>query len=238
MRDRLSEIGKVLGGAIDAARDHVPDVRITSDVEVPVYVIHHGSKAEDYELLCDFKKFMAESQSGLLHRPVVKILAGRQDFERHIFARHLREAFSGQFDAVRAIHRAELEAADKRWSLGIPTIGEIVLWGLTSAGGLVGSLLLYLATETSRTAIDRIGAVLRQSMLGRAVAGKSADAALEDLIEEKKSVIDAALARIDVELHPDLYRFAWRGQRPGPMTGINRNAWPLPDFVAKRMKDF
>ena len=234
MRNTISEIGKVLGDAVETARDQLPEISLVSDVEVPIYVIHHGPGAEDYELLCDFEQFMKASQSGLLNRPLLRVWAGRQDFERYLFARHLREAFSQQFETVRQMHQAEKEAQEKAWSL--PSAGDVLLWGLNIAGGLVGSLLLYIATETGRTAIERISKIIKRSVIGRALGSSSAEAELEELIEEKKAVIDSALSRIEIVLHCELYAYAWRGQPPGPMTGMDREAWPLPSFVRERME--
>lgn len=235
MRDRLTGWRKAVADGIEAAWDQVPELTLASDVEVPIYVIHDGQGAEDYALLCDFEAFLRESKSGLFHRPVLSVWAGRDDFERVVFARHLREAFTHQFDLVRDAHRAEAEAAQRRWSLRLPGLGEILLWGWGATGGLIGVLLLYVATAATGDALREIGQVLRNSILGRAVRGKDPDEALEEMIAEKRGVIDAALARQSVTLHPELYAHAWRGQRPGPMTGMDREAWPLPAFVRDRM---
>lgn len=234
MRRRISEIGKVFGDAVDTARNQLPELSFVSDIDVPVFVIHHGPAAEDYELICDFEQFMKASQSGLLNRPVLKLWSGRSDFERYLFARNLREAFSDQFEAVRQQHQAEREAEKTQWSL--PSMGDVLFWGFNLASGLVGSLLLYLATETGRTALERISKILRSSIVGRTLGSTSPEAELEELIEEKKAVIDAALSRIEIVLHRDLYVHAWRGQPPGPMTGMDREAWPLPAFVRERME--
>ena len=236
MRDRLSGWRRAVADRVEAAWDQVPEVTLASEVEVPVYVVHHGTGAEDYVLLCDFEAFLRESQSGLFHRPVLKIWAGRDDFERIPFARNLREAFADQFDRVRAAHRAERDAARSNWSLRLPGLGEILLWGLTTTGGLVGSILLYLATAATGEALRDIGQALRNSLLGRAFRGKDPEVALEEMIAEKKSVIDAALARQSVTLHPELYAHAWRRGRPGPLTGMDRDAWPLPEFVRAEME--
>ena len=232
MRNLLSSVGDTLKGALNTAWDQIPDVSLISDIEVPVYVLHHGPGAEDYELLCDFETFMKESQSGLLKRPALRIWAGRSDFERHLFACHLREAFSNQFDMVRNAHRAEAEARRKSW-LQFPSLSELILMGLTGAAGLAGSLLLYLATSMGGKALEDIFARLK-SAVG---ASSDPEQELEKLIAEKKSTIDEGLARIEISLHRDLYAYAWRGQRPGPMTGIDRDAWPLPGFVRERMDD-
>ncbi|MEM1299038.1 MAG: hypothetical protein AAGH68_07125 [Pseudomonadota bacterium] len=218
-------------GALDTAWDQLPEFTLTSDVEIPIYLIHHGPGAEDYEILCDFEAFMKANQKSFLARPVLRVWAGRKDFERYLFARHLRVAFSDQFETLRNVHRQEMERSS--WSL--PSVGDVLLWGLTLTSSAVGGLLLWIATETGRSALSRIGGIIRSSMVGRALRGKSAEEQLEDLIEEKKQVVDEGLARLEVTLHRDLYDYAWRGQPPGPMTGMDRGAWPLPDFVRERM---
>ncbi|MEM7742768.1 MAG: hypothetical protein AAF409_03570 [Pseudomonadota bacterium] len=233
MRKTLDRFRKSLEGAVEAAWDQLPEFTLSSDVEVPIFVIHHGPTAEDYEIVCDFQQFMTVNQSGFLSRPSLRIWAGRDDFARHTFARHLREAFSAQFEALRDEHRAERER--RRWAL--PGVGDVILWGLSLTGGVLGSLLLLVATETGRTALDRIGAIVRGTGIGRLTRSSSPEQELEALIEEKKGVIDAGLARLDVALHRELYTYAWRDQRPGPMTGMKRDAWPLPDFVRDRMHD-
>ncbi|MEM9141156.1 MAG: hypothetical protein AAGB15_15115, partial [Pseudomonadota bacterium] len=149
---------------------------------------------------------------------------------RHLFARQLRLAFSTQFDAIRALHQAEAEAKRTRW-IGLPSLSDLILWGLTGAAGLAGSILLYLATTVAGDALKDVVNRLRKAL---GTSGNP-EQALEELIETKKDVIDQALIRLDITLHRDLYLHAWRGQRPGPMTGMKRDAWPLPDFVQERM---
>ncbi|MEM7190398.1 MAG: hypothetical protein AAF439_12365 [Pseudomonadota bacterium] len=233
-RDPLTSIGETLMGTLDAARERLPDFSLMEDVEVPVYVIHTGPSPEDYELLCDFEKFMTESQSGLLKRPVLRIWAGRSDFERYMFARHLREAFSAQFDRARVALRAAQES-DRGWSF--PSVGQLMFWMVTEAGALAGTLLLYLAIAVGGTAVGDFLRRMTAIFKSRKDDPEAAQNDLEALIEEKKSVIDAALSRIEISLHRDLYLHAWRGQRPGPVTGMDREAWPLPDFVRERMND-
>ena len=233
MKDRLTSLGRSLSDLADAAWEQVPEVSLTSEVEIPIYLIHQGPGAEDYEILCDFAAFMAANQKSFLARPVLKVWAGRQDFERHLFARELRQAFSDQFEKLRAAERAERERTS--WSL--PSVGDGVLWGLSLTGNIVGGILLWIATETGRTALGRIREVVGGSIVGKALNGESAEDRLEELIDEKKEVVDAALSRLDITLHRDLWARAWRGQAPGPMTGMDRDAWPLPDFVQERMQD-
>ncbi len=233
MKDRLSNLSKTVSGIVDTAWDQLPEFTLASDVEIPVYLIHHGPGAEDYEILCDFEAFMTANQQSFLARPVLRVWAGRADFERYLFARQLREAFSSQFEQLRALRRREQDR--RSWSL--PSVGDVLLWGLSLTGSVIGGLLLWIATETGRAALSRIAGIVRGSIVGKALRGRSAEQQLEDLIEEKKSAIDEGLARLEISLHRELYVRAWRDQRPGPMTGMDRDAWPLPDFVRERMVD-
>ena len=231
MKDRLKSLGDSVRGALDTAWDQLPEFNLTTDVEIPVYVIHHGPDAEDYEILCDFVGFMTANQKGFLARPVLRVWAGRQDFQKYLFARRLREDFTAQFEVLRLALRAERESSG--W--GFPTVGEVFLFGAQLTGQIVAALLLWIATETGRAAIGQITQILRNSTLGKLVRGKSTEEQLEDLIDEKKAVIDEGLARLEITLHRDLYLHAWRGQSPGPMTGMDRDAWPLPGFVSERL---
>ncbi len=235
MKDRLTSLGRSISGMADAAWDQVPDLTLASDVEVPIYLIHHGRSAEDYEIFCDFERFMTETQNGVFARPVLRVWAGRQDFERHVFARRLREDFSSQFQAARDRLRAKKEAAQSGWLPSLPSLGEVFFWGIAATGSLLGSIVLYIATATGRAALDEVSRILKSSLIGRTLAGRTAEEQLEDLIAEKQTVIDAALARTEITLHRDLHAQAWRGQAPGPMTGMDRDAWPLPDFIRGRL---
>ncbi|MEM6488563.1 MAG: hypothetical protein AAF677_09915 [Pseudomonadota bacterium] len=55
--------------------------------------------------------------------------------------------------------------------------------------------------------------------------------ALAEAVAAKQRLVDRALDDVRVALHRELWAYAWRGQAPGPMTGMDRAAWPLPDHV-------
>ncbi|MEL6477028.1 MAG: hypothetical protein AAFR17_06850 [Pseudomonadota bacterium] len=233
------KLAREVTGGVAQQLPRLPDIEITRPVEIPVYLLHHGSDPETYEILCDFQAFMAASQTGAFRRPVLRIWAGRQDFARAAFARQLRVAFSAQFEAVRAAHRAEQVRGEGRGWLSIPRLSfwDLLGGGVALGGSLIGGVLLYLAASATRATVQEVMSLLRDGLLGRMVRGAPPEERLEDLIAEKKSVIDAALADSVITLHPDLWRHAWRGRPPGPMTGMDRAAWPLPDFVQERLSD-
>ena len=161
----------------------------------------------------------------------VKIWAGRQDFEKYIFARRLREDFSQQFEVLRMALRAEREES----SLSSWDLFDLFMFGAELTGKVVAALLLWIATETGRSAIKRISHILSSSFVGSVFQGKNAEEQLEEVIAEKKQVIDEGLARMTIVLHRELYAYAWRNQEMGPMTGMDRQAWPLPDFVREKL---
>ncbi|MEM0987891.1 MAG: hypothetical protein AAGK00_03370 [Pseudomonadota bacterium] len=232
MKDRLTSLGSSIRGVLDSAWYQVPEFTLTSDVEIPIYLIHHGQGPEDYEIICDFADFMKANQKGFLSRPNLKVWAGRADFERSPFVRRLRHDFSQQFHGLRLALRAERE--HKGW--GLPSLGDILLWGLNASSEVIGAVLLWMATAWGRDLIKRISRIFQRSDFNRAVKSATAEQELEALIDEKKEVIDEGLARLEITLHRDLWSYAWRGQRPGPITGMDRQAWPLPDFVRERLR--
>lgn len=235
MRDLIAKARTTLSSAPSRLLEILPAAGdLKSRVAIDIYLVHQSRGAEDYEILCDFERFATENQTGLFSRPYLRVWAGRQDFERHIFARRLREAFAEQFEAVRAA-RAEAERASRRGFFALPSLWEI---GTTVAGlgaSMVSTIVLYLAVKAGGGALEDIRGWLRDSTVGRAFRGKSAGAQLEAEIDKKKAVIDQGLRDIEIMLHRDLYLHAWREGPAGPMTGMNREAWPLPDFVRDRM---
>lgn len=76
----------------------------------------------------------------------------------------------------------------------------------------------------------------KQGIFGwlRDLWNKSDARQLEEAINETQTKIDAALTALEVKLHPELYDHAWRGQKPGPSDGLDRDAWPLPASVPRR----
>ncbi len=236
MKDKLTSLSHRLGDLGDAARaalPEMPSLSFKSDVEIPIYVLHHGNDPEEYEILCDFERFVTENQSGFLSRPVLKVWAGRSDFNSHYFARNLREAFSAQFEAVR---QESLASKPKRkgfipqlsiWDIGLGIVGPF--------GSLLGTIVLYLAVKAGNSAIEEIRALLRNNVVGRIFKSQSDASRLEAQIEEKQAVIDAALAEKRVTLHRDLYLYAHRAGPAGSMAGVDLDAWPLTAFVTRRM---
>lgn len=53
--------------------------------------------------------------------------------------------------------------------------------------------------------------------------------------EQSKSKVEAALSRIDVTIHPERYDHAWRDGHMGRISGMDRDAWPLPAHVRNHL---
>ncbi len=218
MIDRLG-----LGAIAGKISAQMPSVGKT--VDVPVYVIHQGPGAEEYVFVFDFAEFVDRSREGLFVRPRLVVWAGRRDFGQLAFMRQFRAAFARDFEAA----RVQLEAEADRKS-GQGWFGWLRdLWG-KGLGGFASELVLLVALSAGRKALAQVG---RAHLL----AGKSEARQLEDVIADTQAKVDEALEAMEVRLHPELYAYAWRGQRPGPEDGMDRDAWPLPGHVARLLGD-
>ena len=209
--------------ALGSVLPNFPEISLTRDADVTLYMVHHSGDPEDYTFLIDFSTFMAERQLGTFSRPVLKIWAGRSDFDRARFARQLREAFSAEFQKLRASDPSPGWAS----SAGAE---------LARMGDYLALMLLYAAVVSARTVTKLVLTATGLQGVANWIQGGEPNAKVDAEINEKKRVIDAALERIEIKLHRDLYRHAYIGLAPGPLTGMDYDAWPLPDFVQDRMR--
>ena len=211
-------------------RDAWPGLRMPTlgkTVDIPVYIIHNSADAEDYFFIFDFEQFVERSRSGMFVRPRLKVWAGRNDFARRRFARQFRESFAVEFEAARAALAAG-KTRDMGW------FGQALGFGLGAASQTVPG---FVALQLLRVATSAGGAIW--SLLPnrpRLRPRKSDQEKLEDSISETQSKVDAALAAMQVTLHPALHRHAWRGATSGPRAGMDSDVWPLPDFVARHLE--
>ncbi len=211
---------------VDRLRGALPEIdwpTLGRQVDIPVYVIHNSPDAEDYFFIFDFEEFVERSREGIFVRPRLKVWAGRADFSRTLFARQFREAFAREFDAARQALRAE-----KTKGKGIGWLGWDLGFDIVSS--FVANVVLLIALTTGR-------AVLNMLPLPGWARGKSDDVKLEDQIDATRRKVDEALERLDLTLHRELYNHAWRGQSPGPLTGMDYDAWPLPGHVSRHLED-
>ena len=197
--------------------------KIGREVEIPVYVIHNSRDMEDYYFIFDFEQFVERSDAGIFARPKLKVWAGRDDFSRRKFARAFREAFAREFDAAREAQQAGSGKARGWFSWGAASgIGAML-------SGFVANIVLLVATSAGRAVLEGVAA-------RRALQRHRSDAEkLEARIEDVQGRVDGALERLELHLHIELYRHAWRGQAPGPLRGMDYEAWPLPARVSRHL---
>ncbi|MEM8849000.1 MAG: hypothetical protein AAGE03_03085 [Pseudomonadota bacterium] len=192
-------------------------------VEIPVYVIHNSPDAEDYFFIFDFEQFVERSRAGLFARPKLKVWAGRDDFDRRSFARQFRQGFAREFDMARALP-AEESSKKRGWLGWLPAPTDLI--GLAST--LATNVVLLVALSAGKLVF---GEWRRPGWLQR----RSEAEALEAAIAETQGKVDAALERVEIVLHMELYRHAWRGKPGGRLKGMDYDAWPLPHSVARHL---
>ncbi len=207
--------------------ESLPEFRapdLSRKAEISVFLVHNSRDPEDYFFLFDFEEFVDRSNGGYFVRPVLRVFAGRDDFSRTRFAREFREVFAREFDRM----RAELaERKGKRgwltWSFGLNSALDVI-------GGLVGNLVLAIALSVGRKVVGDIS-------LPRLLAGKSDEAKLADEIDRTKGKVENALTEIEITIHPELYYNAYRDGHLGKISGMDRDAWPLPSYVRAHLQD-
>lgn len=201
--------------------------RLGKDVEIPVYVVHNSLDEEDYFFIFDFEQFVESSRSGLFVRPRLKVWAGRDDFRRSVFARQFRESFSLEFDIARA--QLESRDAEKTGWFGFlkNTFGEIKG---ASLGAFLSNLVLLMAMSSGKAILSQI---LPASWLGN----QSDQQKLEKAISETQEKVDVALKELEISLHAELMKHAYRDGGAGKRSRLDRDAWPLPDFVRQHLHD-
>jgi len=209
--------------------DQLPTMQLPTlgkTVDIPVYVIHNSSDSEDYFFIFDFEQFVERSRAGMFVRPRLQIWAGRQDFARRKFARQFRESFSNEFEAARVALKGD-SSDDVGW------FGQVVGLGLGLAANTVPGLVALIVLSVATAAGSAIWSVLPNRPRMRKV--KSDDEKLEESITETQVNVDKALGAMAVTLHPELYKHAYLGSKPGPKLGMDENAWPLPEFVSRHL---
>lgn len=221
----LRGIGARVRAVAGAALPEMP--KLGRVVELPVYVIHISGAAEDYFFIFDFERFVEASRQGVFVRPALKVWAGRDDFNRRVFARQFRESFAREFEAARAALAAQPEKK-RGWLGGVPEFFRGI--AAPSLPGMLANLVLLVATSAGTK-------VLAQILPGNWFRDKSDAETLEEAITQTQGKVDAALGALDIALHMELYTHAWRGQTPGRMTGLDYEAWPLPDYVRQHIND-
>lgn len=217
---------KLIGKLQDAVQGfELP--KLGTEVEIPVYVIHNSLDAEDYFFIFDFEQFVEASRKGLFARPKLRVWAGRDDFARHVFARQFRESFGREFDIARAQLEAQGEKKTGWFGFLRNTFGE--LKG-ASLGAFLSNLVLLAATTSGKAVLSQ---VLPASWLGAQTDTQKLDAAISDT----QSKVDAALQDLIISLHEELMNHAYRDGGSGRRSGLERDAWPLPDYVRRHLND-
>ena len=223
---RLGALGKKV-------RSHLPEIALPDlpslgkDVALPVYVIHNSTDPEDYFFIFDFEQFVEQTRAGVFVRPRLDVWAGRDDFDRAVFARQFRQSFAREFEIARLQLAHQSEKSGGWFSFLRGTFGDLKSGSLS---GFAANVILLVATSAGQ---KLLGQILPQRWL----AGKSDTAKLEQNINETQTKVDTALAGLEIRVHGDLQAHAFPGNPSGPRAPVDENAWPLPAYVAEHLGD-
>jgi hypothetical protein len=211
----------------DRMKSILPNVgwpKIGRVVDVPVYLIHNSIDVEDYYFIFDFEEFVETSRSGSFVRPRIKVWAGRKDFSRSQFAQHFRKSFAREFEVARDALNAQ--NVKKRGWFGWLDGLDILSTNLTN---FAANIVLLVALNAGKLALS---ALPFPKML-KSTGDKQK---LEGEIEKTKGQVDAALEVMTISIHVDLFRHAFRDGGAKGRMDVDRDAWPLPDFVSRELK--
>ncbi len=216
--------------------NYVPELpTLGREAEIAVYLVHRSYDADEYFFLFDFEEFVDRSSGGIFVRPVLRVFAGRDDFSRTKFARDFREVFASEFDRM----RTELDAKVNRrgWlSWGASTLAAGAVGVLVLAAAVGGVWLSPVRDERQSKSVQTptpVGKLSRRDWLGR----RTAEAKLADEIDSTKGRVETALAALEVALHPELLAHAERVGGTQKRADLDRDAWPLPEYVRGHLED-
>ncbi|MEM6387252.1 MAG: hypothetical protein AAF718_13560 [Pseudomonadota bacterium] len=197
---------------------------LTKEAEIAVYMVHNSRDPEDYFFLFDFEEFAEKSNQGWFVRPALRVFAGRDDFSRSIFAQEFRAVFAHEFDRLRAA------LGDKKGKRGWLNWNASIFMPFDLIGEIVANLVLATALSLGKSVFGGL-------QMPKLLKGKTEEAKLQEEIASTKRKVETALERIEVTLHPELYDHAYRDGPLGKISGLDREAWPLPAHVRQHLHD-
>lgn len=198
--------------------------KLTSDVQIPVYLIHTDAGADDYFFLFDFETFSEQSKQGYFVRPRLVLWAGRDDFSRARFAALFRETFQAEFERMRDAHGTK----SGNWGWFHLNLGKIDAEDEVAPVIAVAQVVLWVAL---------LGPKVLSGLLGGSWFRRKRRAETEAKIASLRDQVDGVLQNIDVHLHEELYDQARRFHGPVQRSKVARDTWPLPTYVREHLND-
>ena len=224
----------------------MPSLKVGREKAFHVHVIHNSGSAEDYFFCFDFDAFFEGSKdTGMFTRPVFHVVAGRDDFDRRIFARQMRESFSEAFQEMRdkdAEAKRLAAKAKKSEGFGGFDILDMIALGVGSivSGAFILPLVYLMLGVLGLSAVMEFVENLLAKL--KAPFAKK-EASLEEEIEGARSRVDSALMDLKIDLNWDLFVNA---MGPGYVEAHPEEAaqvrervaddWPLPADIKAHLR--
>jgi hypothetical protein len=238
-------------GSLSKAKDYLPEMpslpslKIGRERAFHVHVIHTSGDPESYYFAFDFHEFFEGSkEAGMLTRPVFQVVAGRDDFDRRIFARQMRESFSEGFEEMRradaeAKRRAAADAKKGAWGIGIFDMIEMGVMSVVTGAFILPLIYLMLG-------LLGLGAVLEfvENLTAKLKAPfAKKEATIEEEIDGARGRVDAALMGLKIEIDLDLWVNAMgpgyaeaHPEEAAKVRAASADGWPLPADVRSRLQ--
>ena len=212
-------VAKMLRSAPSQARD-----RFFPECTLPLFLLPTGSAASDFCCVFDFDEPIDVLRSHRFPRPVLRVWAGRQDFDRDSLTEQLKSEFTRQFEASRDRDRSAFEAELKELEEGKQKAleqvsgplgsfaGTVAAAAFLDPGAIMGLIILAISMRKGRLALKPLTDYfeVRRKTKGRRKEMEHHLSNLEAQFSSDNKVFQRSVRRLDVQVHPELRDLARR----------------------------
>lgn len=195
--------------------------RLFTEVEIPGFLLPTGPNPDDYILEFDFEAALKSLRSGILVKPRLVIIAGRDDMDPELLAHRLNNEFGAAFSAAKTrsreevagpaekefaeIHANKAQAADQSAEAASTVIVGLIgiFLALNPIADIIFLLIaVYKGKDAVRTAF-RYASFVTKGLSNKGKTHKK----LHDIEKEfggKEGAFEEAVSNLEVHIHPRL----------------------------------